>query len=237
MDASYIPVRKMHPYNRISVRLLNTDGTEPPAGTPALSADQYPESLLTDKRYKLYDTRIKARLTKNLYWLSDNHPLLFEELLSFLEDMRMDYAPSMANLLDHHLVPDGKCTESYVLTYYRLAMDMLELCASLAAEGFIGSKDTRAWGLFGSARTACGFTVEHPHYKEVILAVWIMQDKHHVLNDPLRAKNHKQDLDFISQRFDEVYNLRHELRKRSTIDMSTIEVLLQHKGPLQSGCL
>lgn len=71
----------------------------------------------------------------------------------------------------------------------------------------------------------------------MILAVWIMQDKHHVLKDPVRAKDHEQDLDLINQRFDEVYELRHELRTRSTINKHVIEELLQHYGPLSNGCL
>lgn len=239
MTSGYIPVRKMNADGRtITVRLLNRDGTQPPAGTPELPADQYPETLLTDKRYKLHDSRFKVSLPDNLRWLSDNSPLLFEELLSFLEDTHEDNIPSISALLDHRLVPDEKCTESYALAYYRALIDTAPMLIELAKDNFSGPFPKRkAWSLFVTTRSACGHTVEHQHYREAILAVWIMQDVHHSIDNPLPVKEHEHDLDLISQRFDEVYELRHELRQRSTINKQVIEVLLQDKGPLLTGWL
>jgi hypothetical protein len=237
MTTSYIPVRKMNAYGTITVRLLNRDGTQPPAGTPELSAEQYPQTSLSDERYKLHGNNL-SKNQSNLRWLSDNNPLLFEELLSFLEDTHDDNIPSISALLDHRLVPDGKCTESYVLAYYRALIDTAPMLIELANDDFSGPFPKRkAWSLFVTTRSACGHTVEHPHYREAILSVWIMQDVHRSIENPLPVKDHKQDLDFISQRFDEVYNLRHELRARSTINRHVIDEMLQYQGPLRAGCL
>lgn len=240
MDAtapSTIPVRKMNAYGTITVRLLNRDGTQPPAGTPELSAEQYPQTSLSDERYKLHGNHL-AKKQDNLLWLSNNDPLLFEELLCFLENTNERGSKSIDSLLDHNLVPDGQSATSYVLAYYRSLIDTAPMLFELAEEGFPSPFTERiAYSLFVLTRSACGNTVEHPRHREAMLAVWIMQNTHSSIANLLPIKDHESDLDLIHERFAEVYNLRHELRQRSTIDKHVIEDLLQYTGPLRTGCL
>lgn len=232
-----IPVRKLNPDRTISVRLLNADGTEPAAGAAELHTADYPETRLSDKRYQLDRIVSGRKLPENLQWLSDTHPLLFEELLCFLETMDKEKSKSITRLLNHHLVPSRDSTESYILAYYRLVIDTSPVLFSLVDDGWYGSEDIRAWSLFISTRTACGLTVEHPRFKEVMLAVWIMQKTNHPIYSPFLAKDNEADIAFISHRFQEVFDSRHELRSRATIDSSYIEAFLSENTALRTGNL
>lgn len=239
MTTSYVPVRRLHPNDRITVRFLNADGTEPPAGASVPSAAGYPETFLSDERYKLDGIRgMRGQRTQpSLLWLSENNPLLFEELLCFLEEVMDDESASVKKLLDHGLTPERGITESYIYTYYRLIIDTKSLIFALAADGWRGKESIRAWSIFISARTACGYTVEHQNFKAAILAVWIMQDLNDPLKTPLWAKDNEKNLAFIDKHFDEVYAHRHEFRSRGIIAAPTIEAFLRHDGPLRLGSL
>lgn len=232
-----VPVRKMDSSDTISYRLLNTDGTESESGTTDLSTAEYAETRFTDKRYNLYRVAINKRLPDNLRWLSRNHPFVFEEVLCLLEDMDSKCSKSMTHILNHPLTPDRKITESYILTYYRHVLELSHLLFALVDGGFHGADGTEAWSLFVSTRTACGYTVEHQQFKSMMLAVWIMQDTHHPIRTPLWAKDNEANLALIASRFQEVYDTRHELRSRPTIDCSTVEELLQQIRPLRAGAL
>jgi hypothetical protein len=236
---SYVPVRKLHHDGRITVRFLNADGTVPPAGAVLPSTEEYPETRLSDERYKL-DTFTGARgqqRRSNFLWLSENNPLLFEELLRFLEEVTDYESASVNRLLVHGLKPEKSLPESYIYTYYRLFIDNKRLIFSLAADGWRGREDIRAWSIFIAARTACGYTVEHPYFKAAILAVWIMQDRNDPLKAPLWAKDNEESLAFINKHFDEVCAHRHEFRSRAIIAPATIEAFLRHDGPLRLGSL
>lgn len=237
MTSDYQPVRKLHPDGTISVRLLDADGSEPPAGTPELPTDEYPATRLTDKRYKLDQMTSGKKLHENLQWLSDNHPMLFEEVLCFLEGINEDQSKPVTKTLNHHLVPSRDSTESYILAYYRQAIDTSALSFALAADGWYGSDDIRAWSLFVGARTACGFTVEHPRFKAVMLAIWIMQESHHPVRNPLWTRDNDESIAFIDRRFDEVYDARHELRSVASIDSSYLEEFLRQPKALRIGVL
>jgi hypothetical protein len=233
-----VPVRKLHPDGTISVHLLNADGTEPAAGTTEPSTEKYPATRLIDQQYKLNRVVLNKRLPENLHWLSDNYPFLFEEVLCLLESMDSEHSNSMTRLLNHPLVPDRKITESYVLAYYRNLIELTPLLFTLAEDGFIlGADDTEAWNLFVSTRTVLGYTVEHPQFKSAMLAVWIMQDVHHPISTPLKSKDNEANLDIITNRFQEVFDARHELRSRRTIDSATIGEMLQQIRPLRTGAL
>jgi hypothetical protein len=221
----------------ISVHLLNADGTEPAAGTTDLSTEKYPATRLSDKRYKLDRIVVNKKLSGNLHWLSSNHPFLFEEVLCLLEGLSNNCSKSMTYILNHPLVPDREITQSYILAYYRHVLELAPLLFALADDWLHGADGTGAWSLFVSTRTACGYTVEHPEFKAAMLAVWIMQDTHHPIRTPLKATDNEVDLGFITNRFPEVYDSRHELRSRNTIDSSTIEELLQQIRPLRAGTL
>lgn len=231
------PVRKLHTDGTISVRLLHADGSEPAAGTAGLSAEEYPVTRLADERYQLHGMERDKKVADNMRWLSDNYPLLFEELLCFLEIMSEDTSPSITRTLDHGLTPSRTSTESYILAYYRHFIDTATLSFSLAADGWKGTNNIKAWSIFISTRTACGFTVEHPRFKAVMLAVWIMQDTHDPMAHPLRAKDNEDSIALIDSRFEEVYEARHELRSIATIDGTYIEDFLRQPKSLRVGTL
>jgi hypothetical protein len=230
----------MNAYGTITFRLLNRDGTQPPAGTSELPAEQYPKTSLSDERYKLrgINTANDPRLT-NLLWLSRNHPLLFEEFLCLLETLPKQGDKSIDALIDNKgLVPSRMVAKAYILAYYRAIIDTAPMFLQLAEEGYPSPfKERVAYSLFLITKVACGRTTEHPRYKEAMLAVWIMQNVHYSIENPLPIHNHESDLKFIHDRFDEVYEIRHELKARNMIKQSDIEGLLQYTGALREGGL
>lgn len=235
----------MNADGRISVRLLNVDGTEPAAGTPELSIKDHPETLLTDQRYHLGHSNLNkydklSGINENLLWLSDRNPLLFEEFLCHLEKgIPQAHAYSVVKLLDLTAPPFGTASGDYVHSMYRQLIDTSPILFSLADEGWrgLGIPEHRAWELFFATEIACGDTTQHTYFKEAMLAVWIMQEVQ-TLSNPLQANDNLAELEFIASRFDEVFDARDGLRDRSTLDSGSINAYLDHhEGPLGVGAL
>jgi hypothetical protein len=237
-----IPVRKMNADGRISVRLLNVDGTEPAAGTPELSTKDHPETFLTDQRYNLDGSNLNDKvdgINQSLLWLSDRNPLLFEEFLSYLEKgIPKAHTYSVIKLLDLAVPPIETVSGAYVHSFYRNLIDTSSILFSLADDGWhgVGLPDRRAWSLFFATENSCGHTTQHKYFKETVLAVWIMQEAHD-LSNPFQADDNLAELEFIASRFDEVYDARDGLRERCTIDSGTITEYLKHHGPMRIGAL
>lgn len=239
MTTSTRHVRKMDPDGRINVRLLNADGTEP-ADAPELSTTDYPETLITDPQYKLGPSNSKyvTAITETLLWFSDRHPLLFEESLCFLEsDIPDEHLLSVKHILSLMMPPAKGGPDDYLTNGYRQLINSSKLLFALASDGYHGVPGDIAWTLFFDTQTSCN-PVSHtyPHYKEVLLALWIMQDTRDLIN-PFNPEDNEADLFFITNHFDEVFNARHELRNRRTINSGTITEYLNQHGPLRTGTL
>lgn len=239
MTDSTILVRKMDADGRISFRLLNADGSEPAAAASELSTKDHPDTLITEQRYNLWHNRFKSPLAvnRNLHWLSDNNPLLFEEFLCHLENgVPKNQAYSVAKLIELNSPPIQTGSSAHVHSMYRQLIDTSRLLFSLADDGWHGPADRRAWSLFFDTEIACGDTTDHPYFKETMLVIWIMQDTH-IFSNPFQADDTLTDLEFIAKRFDEIYAARNELRERCTIDSETITEYLNQYAPLREGSL
>lgn len=238
---AFIPVRRIDYRGNLTVRYLYPDGTEPQVNALSPDPEVYPATNIADDRYKVnpYDSvgtkRKKAK--DNLEWLSIHKPFLFEELLVFLEGIPEDEVPLVSSHLTHTLTPERIISEEYIETYYRVMFQTSSLCAALAVDGFnVRDKKKAALFIFSSARTGCGYTVIHPHFRAAILAVWITQEHFDFPRAPI-LRDHAEDLAFIDSHFDEVYAARHELMRRGTINKPSIEEFLKHDGPLRLGSL
>jgi hypothetical protein len=236
---AFIPVRQIDYRGNLTVRYLYPDGSEPHANILTPDPSLYPETNIGDSRYKLESSHgsNSKRRKNNLDWLSTNRPFLFERLLNFLEGIPEEEAVFVSRCLESGLSPERVISEEYIEAYYRVMFQTSTLCTALARDGFGGRNDAKVSSyIFTSARTACGYTVIHPHFRAAVLAIWITQD-HYVFPRTPIFRYHAEDLAFIDSHFDDVYAARHELMRRGDIDKSAIEHFLKHDGPLRLGAL
>jgi len=228
------PHRTIDTDGKITYQLYITDAVEA-AVTVTAPTEQFPETHITDARYKLAgntNDRNLRHIINTLHWFSGRAPLLTEEVLQCMErEIPAEHHKSLASILTHIAPPIPDCSDAHQFNYFRLLINVSPVIYELASDDWRGNgpyDKTKAETLFRELMVTSANLPGYSLYNEVALAVWITQDFHDMTN-VYPADQRKDDLDFIARRFKEVYNARHELRARRIIDKNSISAYLDQK--------
>jgi hypothetical protein len=230
------PHRTVATDGKITYQLRITSDVEAEVTIPA-PTNAYPETHITDARYKLADNGTEKevrRITNTLHWLSGRAPLLTEKVLSYLEgNIPEVHRRSLVKMLGWIAPPIPDCSDALQLSYFQEIIDVSPTLFALATDEWRVNyypAGFDAYHLFDEMQVAAAGLADSNLYNAVTLAVWITQD-FHGLSNPYPAHKRKDDLEFIASRFDEVYNARHELRKLHLIDGDYINTYLEAHKP------
>jgi hypothetical protein len=229
------PHRTVATDGKITYQLRITSDVEAEVTIPAPTA-QFPETNIIDARYKLAGNlpeRNLRHITHTLHWLSGRAPHLTEQVLQCMEkEIPAEHHTSLGNILTHIAPPIPDCSDASQFEYFRLLINVSPVLYELASDNWRGHgpyDKTKASSLFKELLVTSTTLHDRSNlYNEVALIIWITQDFHDMTN-VYPADQHKDDLDFIASRFNEVYNARHELRKRRITDRESISAYLDQK--------
>jgi hypothetical protein len=199
----------------------------------------HPITAVWDTQYRLgifEDVYPTSKTRSNLMHLSNTNPLLFEEVLVFLETAPTSEQRLMAHrIMGNSMHPSERRPETTYFGQYRSLIDSASLLIELSADGKDGWQTQAANSLLGDARK-CVDSFEHPHFRAAALATWIMQ-KHDKKRTRLAYTDHAEGIAFIAANLRDVMSVRDELARIGSINKDDIERMINTSNALRIGSL
>jgi hypothetical protein len=259
-EPALVIARGMTPDGYIALRYLSPDGN---VFTGALTVEMAAALAVTppvkvwhtDNRYGFMmrtarEYQNSERTRNNLLYFSDGHPLLFEEMLQFLESADPMAAKIVTLMLEEVNVAQPKSGKSLSpAERLRQVMASAPLLAKLEMEEVSEWRTTSAklpyMDMTSLARHAnkllkravlCLGDYGHPLLPAACVAAWIMRKSPDWRLGILRPEA-IDDFEFIAENLDAVIAVQEELSQRPTIDRETVAAILSHASPLRVGVL
>lgn len=237
-----IAVRKIDEDGYISVRYLMPDGTEP--------QDDLPEELMLgrtlhritvpwDQQYRLgifEDYYPESQLKLNLMYLSDTNPLLFEEVLVFLESAPyLEFQIMSRRIMNNRMFPTKERPEATYYGLYRRVIDSAALLIDITSDCIVGMNSSEASKLLGDAYKCMG-DFDHEHFEAAAVATRIVQ-KHTNKRVRLSRTDNEEDIAFIAENLHDVVKARKELARIGSIKKADIARMINAPTALRIGSL
>lgn len=237
-----VPVRQLHDDGFITVRYLMPDGTEPQDDLPeemALGAMLHPITAVWDNQYRLgiiEGVFPNSKTQKNLLHLSNTDPLLFEEVLDFLESAPDQEQRLMAHrVTGNSMFPNERRPQTTFHEQYRAIMRSAPVLVELCHDKYSNWGTQTANQILGDARKSVeGF--DHPHFIAAAVATWIMQ-KHDGKRTRIAYADHADGIAYIDDNMRAVMDVRDDLARIGTLNKDDIESVIRTASVLRIGAL
>ena len=233
----YIPVRKLNVDGHLTLQFVRPDGTVHHEELPLLQAIErrtYGSHPIGGDRYGIVSGQyhyFNSKVKDNLKPLSDTNPLLFEEVLSFLETSPKILKQLMVcYLINRYAYPvDGMPPDAYY-PLFRALMDHAPMMNELEC-----GRENPMYADLIFIQSRKLVPCEHPHFKAALLTVWILKDTGKL--DPFKYADRADDIAYVDSRFDEIFAARNVLAASGSISRDHIENVLMSPAALRDGVL
>jgi len=242
MKERLIPVRRMHDDGYITVRYLNADGTEP-EDLPeeyTLGATLHLHTQIWDEQYGLLGRRenyyVPPQEIDNLRYLSDTNPLVFEEVLVYLETHHGEGRTFFKHVLSHKkMLPTERNPDAKYHDMYKALMKHSDLLMELGKEFAVDMERHYANRMFNDARKIMG-AFDHPLFAAAVVAAWIIH-RGTGKRAKIRYEEHADDIAYIDSRLDDIVKARYDIARLGSIRREDVESMLERPVPLRIGSL